>query len=51
MAIRAQDFGTTNIEINVTGGTPGNDRQVPAECGTIYWGIIPPVPGFMIFVQ
>ena len=51
VAIWAQDFGTTNIEINVTGGTPGNDKQVEAEPGTIYWGVIPPKPGFIIFVQ
>ena len=43
MAIRAQDFGTTNIEINVTGGTPGNDRQVPADVKLVEVKCVPTV--------
>ncbi len=41
--------GTTNIAVNVSGGTQLGS-QIPAEAGTIYWGRFPPV-GTSIFIR
>ncbi|MBO7721761.1 MAG: G8 domain-containing protein [Kiritimatiellae bacterium] len=51
VAIWAQQFGTTNISINVEGGTCRIDGQTPAEPGTIYWGVIDPKQGLLIYVK
>ncbi|MBO7721767.1 MAG: hypothetical protein J6T01_05105 [Kiritimatiellae bacterium] len=50
VAIWARVFSSTNIDINVSGGTKSSKNEVAAEPGTIYWGRLPPI-GMSIFVR